>query len=235
MAKASDAAFLINYAARHVLLKLFVTGNSMEKLITLEQRKTISRISEEVLAASEEIFLQSVKKRRTLIKKGIKLDEAVLNVYEFVPLLQFELSCLMSDMVKNGSPLRQNLYARYLILTIHEACKALKSLLAQRFRVELTQRLGLQDDRKLKNIHSKICELFELCNKHFEGVRNGIAAHRDRDPETRIKLLEQADIKVVTDLVITMLQVMGELQKILLSYTPYIFGKNLDSTQSVKI
>ncbi|GEM_PF-3984858 len=208
----------------------------MEKLITPEQIETLLKISEEVRAASEELFLGSIKVRRALDKKGVKFDAAILNVFEFVQLLNFDLSCLLSDMIKCNSPLRQNLYARFLILTIHESCLTLRKLLASEFRYELSQSLGLSDDNDLKQIHSRVCQLFERCNEDFGDVRDGMVAHRDNDPEIRIKLLEQAHIPAIADLVIAMGEIVKDLQKILLSYMHHLSRKvnfSLDSSRTL--
>jgi len=197
----------------------------MEKLLTLEQRKIWLKISEELGKDSEEILLWAIAMRKTFEKKGVEYDVAVFNAFEFVELLQCDLCWLLNDMVKHDSAWRGGFYARLIVLTVYESCKSLNSLLARKFREEFVKSLGLTEDSSLKSIHSSFCKLFEQCRKDFGDVRNGIVGHRDCDPETRIRLLKQANCRAVADLAIAMLEPLRELQEIFLPYIRHITNK----------
>lgn len=180
------------------------------------------KTSEENAKLSEEIFARAISERESFDKRGIEYDSTVLNVLEFVELLQCDLNWLLNDLVQNQSTLRGSLYSRMLVLTIYESCKSLKKLLAREFRDELTKRLGLKDDIDLKHIHSRFSQLFERCSSDFGEVRNGIIGHWDCDPKTRIALLKQANPQAVADLVIEMIKPLRELLMILLPYVRHV-------------
>ena len=157
--------------------------------------------------------------RRATGRAGLLDDEQVLGVVEYIYGLHFELSCLLAEMVRYGASLRANLYARLIILTVYEATKEMKGLLAGDFRDRITRvTRGPEIGEALKAIHSSAVKLFDRCNAKFGAVRHGAAAHRPVDPETRIKLVQQADIEKVAKLTIEMQKVISQLTRQFNSY-----------------
>jgi hypothetical protein len=53
-------------------------------------------------------------------------------------------------------------------------------------------------DQRLKDLHRAVNELFDSVNSRFGEVRDGLAAHRDPDPEVRLRLLQRVDVVEVT-------------------------------------
>ena len=190
-----------------------------DRPITDESRARLLDLLKETRSGFEPTFNRTVEMRRTLESLQIPHDAAILNVIEFALLLKFDLSCLLCEMIDDDSALRSNLYARLQILTVHESCLTLKSLLAKKFRTEMIVALGaLADDSVLRKVHSDVCHLFEKSSREFGDVRDGIVAHRDADPEARVQLLEKADVRAVTDLVIEMLRILESVLRTLLPY-----------------
>ena len=143
-------------------------------------------------------------------------DYAIWNAYEFILLVQFDVSCLMRDMVSHESELGPNLYARLLVLTIYESTLTMRRLLSRNFQSTLENALEIENNSALRQIHSRVQRLFEECNLQMGAVRDGIVGHRDADADVRVELLEKADVQEVTDLTIELLQTLGAI-------LPYFF------------
>lgn len=190
----------------------------MEESIREESKKKLLQVSKSVITYSEEALLKSIDYRRKKDKKNLPFDENLFNVLEFLLLLNFEINSLLNDMVSSESKLGPNLYGRHILLIVHESTLTLRNMLAKHFKGENKYKFGPIDIVDLKNIHSKICKLHDKSVKKFGDVRNGITAHKDEDPETRIKLIETSDVREVTNLVLDFFPLILRLQKPLYQY-----------------
>ncbi len=160
-----------------------------------------------------------VQTRRKLEENGVTLDQRVFNVYEFILLLQHDLSALMCDMVRNHTRLGTSLYARLLILLIYETSEKLqKVLLAKDFREEYLAALDVEDNRSLIDAHKRASDLFKRCNSKYGAVRRGLAAHWDVDPDERQRLIDTAEVRPIADLAIEMLGVLLDVTRLLSQY-----------------
>jgi hypothetical protein len=140
-------------------------------------------------------FGRTVNVRRGLQAKGMDYDAKVMNAYEFLWLLTFDLTCLLTDMVQAKRPFESKLYGRLLILTLHASLLEMRSLFARELRgrvVEVTEDLGAES--RLKALHSQIQNLFEVVNSEYGQLRNELVAHWTRDPSVRDQLLERVDV-----------------------------------------
>lgn len=189
-----------------------------EKLITPETKKKLLATASLVLRESEKALIQSIEMRRRLNIDGSHEDYVFWNAYEFILLVQFDVSCLMRDMVSHESELGPNLYARLLVLTIHESTLTMRRLLSKDFQELLGSTLGSDVGAAVRQVHSSVQKLFEKCNQQMGAVRDGIVGHRDADADIRVELLERADVQKVTDLTIELLQTLGSLLPYLYLY-----------------
>jgi hypothetical protein len=188
--------------------------------ITPETKARLVATTEASIAYTEQTLQAVVGMRRTFEARGVRFEDAVFNVIEFVLLLQFDLSCFFAELVRYTGSLRGNLYARQIIITIHESALTMRSLLARRFREQLVAASGAPGlDTELKGIHSSIQALFDRCNARFGDVRDGIVAHRDSDPAVRTRLVEAADQEDVAILAADLQEVLNRLLIPLLAYT----------------
>jgi len=190
----------------------------MDSPVKEKTKKKLLSVSESVSNFSEEALLSSIEYRRKLKYNGVEFDEDILNILEFILLLNFEINCLLTDMVNSTSKLGPNLYGRHILLIIHESTLTLRSILAKQFKEDSEYVFKSIKIDELKNIHSRICKLHDKAVKKFGDVRNGITAHKDKDPDIRIKLIEDSDVREVTDLVLEFFPITIALQKPLYQY-----------------
>lgn len=171
-------------------------------------------------ALAGDSLTHAISVRRALTTRGLLRDEHVLNALEFILLLQFDIGTLVVAFGQTTGSLAGNLYARLLILTIHESTLTLQSLLGPRFREALTARLNRADlDRELREIHSRVTDLHRRVKNHYGDVRDGILAHRDRDAEVRAVLLERTEQEAVAVVVAEVLEVIEIVGPILAEYS----------------
>jgi hypothetical protein len=150
-----------------------------------ETRAEMIRLAEEGQRLSAAILPYATAARR----RGDS-DESVLNALEFVVLFQFELNTCVKAVAQSLPGLEAKFHARSLVLTVIESLLTMRRLLARDFRSQLVAALREPAlDQKLKSLHSEVDKLFEDCNSRFGEVRDGLAAHRDADPEVRLGLL----------------------------------------------
>ena len=143
----------------------------------------------------------------------------LFNGFEFLLLFQHDLSCLLADFATHTGTFRGNLYARLILLTIHESALTMRAVLAKDFREQLARTLGREElDHTVRQIHSRLDALFEESNATFGHVRHGIVAHRDRSAETRITLLNDAGQERIGQLVVEILPIVLSLSSLLKDY-----------------
>jgi hypothetical protein len=189
----------------------------MDKPITKEKTKKILELTKSISDNSEYALLRAIDYRRNEDHKS-DTDESLSNLFEFILLLNFELSCFMRNMLNSESKLGPNLYGRHILLIIHESTLTLRSLIANQFKNDSESNLNQIDIDRFKKIHSNICKLHDKTAKKFGEIRNGITAHKDENAEERIKLIEESDIKEITDLALEFFPLIVDLQKSLDTY-----------------
>lgn len=193
---------------------------------TPEGRARILKEAETGLHLSEASLHQLVDIRRWAQSAGLLDDVQVLGAMEFTYFLHFDLVCLLAEMVRHGPTLRANLYARLIILTVYEASKEMRSLLAKDLREQITGATGSTViGEALKATHSSAVGLFERCNVKFGAVRHGVAGHRNADAEERIKLVQRADVEEVAQLTLEMLKIITQLLQHFDSYLRDLFAR----------
>lgn len=170
-----------------------------------KSRAEIARVAEEGQQIAEEVLSVAVTGRR----RGIGPNH-IFNALEFVVLFQFELNTCLKALAQARPGLEPKFHARSLVLTILESLLTMRRLLAKDFRSQLIAESMMPGlDQKLKTLHSEVNRAFEDCNLRFGEVRDGLAAHRDADPEVRLRLLERVDAEDAALLAIDTLQVLN--------------------------
>ena len=192
----------------------------MSTSMTPQTRDQLLRVTAQHHSLADQTFQSNIRLRQALNHRGITEYDTVLNVLEFIYLLQADVAALTHDLALHPPSLRTNLYGRLLILTIHESALTLRGLLAVRFRRSFAELVpDHTTDDALKSAHSRICTLFERSNAMFGAVRDGIVAHRHANADTRVALLQQADVEKVASLAIELLEIHGLLLPLMLQYT----------------
>lgn len=186
--------------------------------ITPDQRQQLLGVSKQVRLASEETMAWAVTLRRSLQNGDEEHSNAVLNAYEFVLLLQHDLSLLLSGLVQENTRLGTSMYARLLILALYESSKQMQKLLAKDFREQVVRVLDPDDDHRLKALHKRVSKIFDVSRQNFGVVRHGLAGHWTHDPEERQELIDHAEIQSVVDLVIEMLKLIQNLVNLFSTY-----------------
>jgi hypothetical protein len=175
------------------------------------------------LARSEQVLEQSlggfVALRRRAARKGIPVVEATQNAFEFTTLTQFELSCLLRDMIQSDySRLRATLYAGLVLLAVYETSKKYRQILSSDFQGELGRVLGPDGTVEARSIHRSASDLYKKCDRDFGDVRRGLLAHRDPCAHERLRLLRKIDVRRIADLAIGLLTVGRQLTELELRY-----------------
>jgi hypothetical protein len=184
---------------------------------TYEKLKAMLRSAQHM---NESQIPQITALRRLLEQHGRDADSRVLNAFVFTLLSNFELVCLMEDMVDHDPTYRGHLYARLVIVNIYETSLKFKSLLAKDFRADLaTAGVSSADINELATIHRGFVHLFEECNRLYGDVRRGIGAHKDLSAEKQLALIEKATIHDVADLVTEMMKWTSMLMRIFWVHT----------------
>lgn len=154
--------------------------------------------------------------RRAAEKQGRITEARLLNVFEFALLFHFETACLFEDMADYNASLRGQLYARLLVLAIYENTLKLQSLLSRRFQEDLsTAGFNEGEIENVRSVHRAFIAIYEDCKRKFKKVRDGAIAHRDASAEVQLRLINKAQITVVTDLAIEFLKETSKLTKVL--------------------
>jgi hypothetical protein len=175
-----------------------------------ESRVEMVRLAKEGQRLAEETLAYSSAARQRGESAG-----HVLNSVEFVMLFQFELNTCLKAVLNSELALEAKFHSRSLVLTVFESLNTLRRLLAKSFRSELVGSLGRPPglELQLKSLHSAVNALFEDCNSRFGDVRDGLAAHRDPDPEVRLRLVERVDAQEAVDLAYETLKVLNMFHK----------------------
>jgi len=124
-----------------------------------------------------------------LFRKAEPID-AVVNAYEIVQYFKGEAACLLEHMLTSIG-YRRDLYARMLVVCTYEALKTLRRALGRDFQLAVGSTLGEEGKALAREAHSDVSVLFRRAHSSFGSIRDGIAAHREPDAETRRKLLDQ--------------------------------------------
>lgn len=144
-------------------------------------------------------------------------------VLEFALLLNFDLSILFADFVKNEHKPQAHVYARFVILTIYEGTKTYRHLLGKQLQKELASSEATKDlIPHIRASHKALNDVASEAEEVYADVRNGIAAHRDSDATTQLRRLRQIGGEELTDFVLRFLRAAGQLQILLSSLTASI-------------
>jgi hypothetical protein len=199
----------------------------MSAPITPENRALIIERVEASLPLAEESLIRMVAMRKEGAPGYSAAFEAVHNAAEFVLLLQFDFHCLLGDFVRHTGSWRGSLYARLLLLVIHESAVSFRSLLAKDFQAQLAVALGRETARdEAKALHKAASKLYERSEASYGVVRDGIVAHRDRNAETRSDLLEMVDDhEAVASLMFDMMDIISELARLTLEYSHAVLDR----------
>lgn len=197
----------------------------MDRPIKEKTKKKLLQVSESISKYSEKGLLNAIDYRRGPKGESEQFDENSHNVLELLLLLNFEINCLFNDMISSDTRLGPNLYARHILLIIHESTLTLRDLLANQFKKDSELMFKSLDTDDLKRIHSKICKIHDKSTKEFKKVRNGITAHKDKNAETRIRLIEESDVQKITNLALEFFPIILDLQHSLDEYLEKIKSK----------
>ena len=156
--------------------------------MTVQTRELLLGLLRDIETESPEALRVSTSVRKLFRPLGGELLDEILRVNEFTILLQFDLSCLFSDFIIHEHKPRAHVYARFLILTIHEAAASYKRLLGSIIR-KLNE--GPPASRvaaeSIRQIHRKIIKVAAHSDRQFRTIRNGISAHRDAESVTHLE------------------------------------------------
>lgn len=160
---------------------------------------------------------QRVKDLAEAIQLLVREGEAAGNAFELAKLVEGEAACLMEHLLITAG-YRRELYERMLALCVYEGLKTLRKLLAKDFQNAIEHQLGDEMLKVAREVHSDVSELARRAEKAFEGVRNGIAAHREPERQTRDKLLETFVDWQAMQLSLATIDVLQPLTKVYLAY-----------------
>ena len=190
--------------------------------VSAEAQALVRSTAGQTAELSARILDNLVTARSTLAPGFHSSELALINGVELILLAEHDLACLLSDLVSHTGTLRGNLYARLAILTIHESTHTLRSVIARPFREQLTLLVGGEHpmaDGILRAAHSAIGTIYDKSEAQFGTIRDGIVAHRDRDPDLRVELLRAADEEAVASLAAELLAALLSLLPLIATYS----------------
>jgi len=191
----------------------------MPNPITIETRQRLRDLGAQTAEVAGEAFTEFLFVRRSLEAQGPTPEAAVLNGVEFFLLLQHDFASLLADLATHTGTLRGNLYARLILLTVHESCLTMESILARPFREQLVAAIGRAEaDSILRQVHSDAITLYRRSERDFGEVRDGIVAHRDRDAEVRARLIAATEEEQIAQLAIDLLDILHRLSPLIREY-----------------
>jgi hypothetical protein len=195
--------------------------------LTPETRRKLLEFTSETISVTGELFQTCVELRSRLRQARAETEYGILNAHELVLLVQFDVACLLNDLVTHNGTKRAQFYARLLILTLRESAGVLPGVLNHRFRADLVERLGAHLDSPLKHAHSLLSALFRDVETQFGDVRDGIVAHIDRDAERRVILLNRVNPEKVAKLTIDLMRALHILGPCFLAYMQMLRSRHV--------
>jgi len=206
----------------------------MTEPITPATSARIIGLADQSIEVAEEGLNQFVALRRRLLQKEATADVAVHNAVEFSYLLQFDFNCLLIEFVRYTGSSRGSVYGRLLVLLIHESTRTLQSILGRQFQIQLAATIGRDDAlAECRALHRLAVELHRHSQARYGDVRDGILAHRDADPEIRLRLIAMThDHQAVGDLVTRMQEVVLRLARLTAEYVR-VLAKQADAKTSL--
>lgn len=198
----------------------------MSQPITAVQQAEIIAFSDHQLALTQRSLENIVSLRRSLAAAGASDQSHVLEVFEFILLWQFDVYCLQQDLVRATGTSRASVYARSLVLSIHESTHTLRGLLSQRFNDVVSRHLGADKWQPLvRRAHSDACRLFKTSEAHFGHARDKWLAHRSANADDRIAFIASMNERAAAELSIGALAILSSLAPVVAAYTGWLWDQ----------
>ncbi len=143
-----------------------------------------------------DVALSESNSLRQLLEK-IRWSDGVeiINLAQFVTLVNSDLHFIMIDLHNAKNPLKQKVYARLLALTIVECFDDLSFLLGKSHRSTL-QKIGITSEtyEKLDRISESLNKLRRAHEPLLRSIRNYVIAHRDHNAKVQLEWINSLDI-----------------------------------------
>jgi hypothetical protein len=144
-------------------------------------------------------------------------DPQVRNVLELAALFKAESACLIDDYLR-ATGFRKSLYGRMLALVSYESALTMREVMGPTFREAVARKLNHAVDDQLKEIHKRICRLFDEIRVHSGELRHSLVAHRSKDLQRRYALMNDADAELIVASAVKLHPALTELQSLLMPY-----------------
>lgn len=136
--------------------------------------------------------IEAVRERLAAARAGGDEREVrILNVMLVMSLFVYELAASIDDFVEHGEGLRSRLYARQIVVQVHETGSLLTALLGERFQTELREagfsRLWIDSARRA---HEGLAAALGRTRPLYEGLGRGSEGPREGSGEEQLRRLE---------------------------------------------
>jgi hypothetical protein len=193
-------------------------------VMTPEVQRELVETSRQLVESAHDNLEYAAASRELFARFNMTGVADLFRVYEFTLLLQFDLHTLFADFVTHEHDITSHVYARYVILVIYEGTAQYRHLLGK----ELQDSWTTDDFLKhfvtdLRHAHKALNAVAGQAEQRYSDVRNGIAAHRDKEAAAQLARLRQLGGEEVAKFVIDFSTALGSLLQLLAEITKRLF------------
>ena len=121
---------------------------------------------------------------------GIPFLVQLINLLEYILLMDYDLSCLFEEMASTRSRWKKRLYARLVVINLYECANDFAFLLGKPLREQLIVIRLPNLDVERRIIHNEIVKFNKSHNAFLKRIRNSVIGHRDHDAESQIEFIK---------------------------------------------
>ena len=190
----------------------------LNAISTLDQAKQKARIELDRNEQRDLRVLDVCSEARRLLEKDKNLSAFVplYNAVQYCGIADLDLSILVHQMMTAETDWRRKLYARLLAMTLVECIEDIESVMGKKF--QNTASVVLNGSTHLNEVYEIRSTISKFGKQHgalLREIRNIAAAHRDRDAELQIVVINNTDIKNIWTLSMEFLNHLGQFTELM--------------------
>jgi hypothetical protein len=138
---------------------------------------------------------------------GIDGLDAILNVNQFLSILNYDLSIVQYELVTLEAGWRKSFHARVAALLCVEFMEDVGQLIGKEWRASIAQLLtGKKDHESLRQICKALSDLRSKHERHLRTLRNVAIGHRDKDTALQLKAIREMDLELIRQILLDVIK-----------------------------
>jgi hypothetical protein len=117
---------------------------------------------------------------------GIPFLMQLVDLIKYINLIDYDLVCLLEEMVRTRSRWKKKLYARLVVINLYECAKDLVYLLGKPLREQLIVICLPNLDVERRTIHKEIVKFNKSHTAFLERIRNSVIGHREHNVRNKL-------------------------------------------------